>query len=431
MEYVVFFEDILWGLLGVPIIVGLGLFFTWRSRVVQVRKFPAICREFIGFLSYREEGHGVHPLKAFFACVGGCIGIGNIVAVCTAVQIGGPGALFWLWVTAFLGMMLKYAEVFLGIRYRELLPSGEYHGGPMYFLRPLFRTPAVPRAVALLLCIYGVEIYQFRVVTQSIVVNWEMNEFLVIGLLLGMVLFASLGGVSRVGSISSAIIPLFVIIYVSMGMWVLFGNYHVIPAVLGDVFIGAFTGQGAVGGAVGSALMVTLSQGVRRGAYTGDVGIGYASVIHSESSEVVPQRQAALVIMDMFLDTFVVCTMTLMMVLVTGVWKQPLEAGQLIQAALAQYFPYMHFFMPFFLFLLGYSTINAYFIVGVRCAEYLSKEWGRCAFYLYAVAVLILFSFANQTTTLHVMAIVGGLLLLINSYGIVRHRKEVDFSIDL
>ena len=429
--YLDLFENILWGYIGVPIIMLLGIYLCFHSNFVQIRKFPAILKTFFSFLKVSENRkEGVHPLKAFFACVGGCVGVGNIVGICTAVQIGGPGALLWIWITALVGMVLKYAEVYLGLRYRVANPNGGYNGGPMYFLQKVFKKPWIPQFVCLLLCIYGVEVYQFSVVTTSISQNLDLNQYLVTAVLLALVIFAGSGGVQRVGSISSAIIPLFVILYVGMGFWVLLNNLSGIPEVLQQVFATAFTGQAAVGGFVGSTLITTISQGVRRGCYTGDLGVGYASVIHSESSVTVPEKQASLVIFDIFLDTFLICTTSVMLVLVTQLWQQPIEGSMLIQTALAQYFPYMEFFMPLFLFLLGYSTINAYFCVGLKSAEFLSPKRGRAFYYVYAVGVLIIFSLFDTAQAQSLMTIAGGLLLVINCYGIFRLRKEISYNIE-
>lgn len=421
-------EEFLWTYFGVPLIIILGSYFSWKSRFIQIRKFPFVVSRFFRYMSLDGTGkEGVHPLKAFFASVGGCIGIGNIVGVCTAIKVGGPGALFWLWVTALAGMMFKYAEVYLGIRFREHCPKGGFRGGPMYYLKQIFKGPFFPTLSAFLLCIYGVEIYQFRIVTQSITENFQINEYIVIFVLLFLVIAASSGGVRRVGSISSVIIPFFVIIYVSMGLWVLIMTIDTFPARLYDVLTSAFTGHAALGGFIGSTLMMAMSQGVRRGAYTGDVGIGYSSVIESQTLLTCPQKQASLVIFAMFLDTFVICTMTIFIILQTGVWSTSTPASMMVQTALETYFPYMEFFMPLFLFLLGYSTINAYFVVGLTCADYLSPKIGKKVFYLYAVSVLLLFSFSEPTEALSLMAIVGCLLLIINSYAIFKLRNEVDF----
>lgn len=425
------FEDLLWGYVGVPMLMILGIYLSIQSNFFQIRKLPYVIKKFISLLKVREHHErGIHPLKAFFACVGGCVGVGNIAGICTAVQIGGPGALLWIWATAIAGMLIKYSEVYLGLRYRVPNDKGGYNGGPMYFLQRVFKTQWVPNLVCLLLCIYGVEVYQFSIVTDSIVTNLNINQYVVIFSLLGLVIFAGSGGVRRVGNISSTIIPVFVVLYIGMGLWVLGNHLMDVPKMFIQVLGSAFSESAAIGGFVGSSLMLTISQGVRRGCYTGDLGVGYASVIHSESNIKVPQEQASLVIFDIFLDTFVICTTSVMLILVTGVWNQPMGAGMMVQAALGQYFPYMHFFMPLFLFLLGYSTINAYFCVGLKCAEYLSPTRGRPVYYVYAVFSLVLFSFVGVMQAQTVMTIANGLLLVINCYGIFRLRKEISYKLE-
>jgi AGCS family alanine or glycine:cation symporter len=425
-----FFENFLWGYIGLPVLMILGIYLSFRSNFVQIRKFPSVLKTFIGFLTVREQNHeGVHPLKAFFACIGGCVGVGNIVGICTAVQIGGPGALFWVWVTAIVGTTIKYSEVFLGLRYRVQNKEGGYDGGPMYFLRPVFKNAWMPALVTLLLCIYGVEIYQFSIVTSTVSTNFDLNPYIVSSVLLLLVMYAGSGGVRRVGNISSAIIPVFVVLYIGMGLWVLAHHLTEMPGILAQVFTEAFTGSAATGGFAGSTLMMAMSQGIRRGCYTGDLGIGYASVIHSESSAKIPEKQASLVIFDIFMDTFLICTSSVLVILATGVWQQDLPTSMLVQTALSHYFPYMHYFMPIFLFLLGYSTINAYFCVGLKCAHFISPTYGRMGYYVYACCSLFVFSFVDSVQAQTVMTIVGGLLLAINCYGIYTLRQEISYDI--
>lgn len=423
------FEDFLWAYLGFPALLALGLYFTFKTGFIQVRGFPHVVRTFISLVGKKEEGsRGVHPLKAFFACVGGCVGVGNIVSICTGVQIGGPGALFWIWVTALFGMMIKYAEVYLGIRYRVANKEGGYNGGPMYFLQKAFPWKWLSTASAVLLAIYGIEVFQFSTVIQSVTANWHLPTFPVMALLLGLVLYAGSGGVNRVGSISSAIIPVFVVLYLGMGSWVLYSHLGELPEVLGLVFRSAFTGHAAFGGFIGSTLLMTISQGVRRGCYTGDIAVGYASVINSETCLQRPERQASLELMGVVLDTFVICTTSVVLILVTDIWHQPIEVGLLVQTALGQHFPYMEFFMPFFLFLLGYSTINAYFIAGLKCVDYLMPSFGRKLFYPVASLALAGSAYIDVVQAQSIMAVVGGMLLVLNIAGIYRLRKEVSFD---
>lgn len=424
------FEDALWGYLAVPLLLFVGIYLTIQSRFFQIRKLPHVIHLFCSLMRVREQGErGVHPLKAFFASVGGCVGVGNIAGICTAIQLGGPGALFWIWVTAIVGMMIKYSEVYLGLKYRIPNDRGGYNGGPMYFLQRAFKATWIPGLICFLLCIYGVEVYQFSVVTDSLVTNFSLNKYLVISVLLSLVLFASSGGVRRVGTISSAILPFFVLVYISMGSWVLLNNLHVIPEVFTSVFASAFTGTAAIGGFAGSALMSTISQGARRGCYTGDLGVGYASVIHSESSMKIPEEQASLAVFDIFLDSFIICTTSLMLALVTQVWQEPIAASMMVQTALSDYFPHMNIFMPIFLLLLGYNTINAYFCVGIKCSEFLSPKYGKPVYYVYAILALLIFSFAGVAQAQTVMTIAGGLLLVINSLGIFRLRREISFAV--
>jgi AGCS family alanine or glycine:cation symporter len=426
-----FIDEALWTYIGVPMIMFLGVYLSYKSRFVQIRKFGSVVRTFMGFLLHpaSSDARGVQPLQAFFACIGGCVGIGNIVSICTAVQLGGPGALFWIWLTAIFGMLVKYSEVYLGMKYRVKSSDEGYAGGPHYFLKKAFKTSFIPTVAAFLLCIYGVEIYQFSVITHSVSYNFGIDSHVATVVLLLLVLFAGWGGVRRVGNISSIIIPIFVVIYVGMGLWVIALNFNQLGGLLLDVFHHAFSTTSAFGGFVGSTLMLTISQGVKRGCYTGDVGVGYASVIHSESSVIRPEKQASLAIFDVFLDAFIICTTSIILILSTGVWAEPMDASLLVQTALGHYFSHMNFFMPFFLFLLGYSTINAYFVVGLKCAAYISPKWGRFFFNLYAIVSLTLFSFVDSVHAQTLMAIAGGLLLVINSYGIFKLRSDLSFDI--
>lgn len=441
--YLDLFENLLWGYIGAPVILVLGAYLSLSSGFIQVRKFHAIIKNFLSLFSEREQcGQGLHPLKAFFASMGGCIGVGNIVAACTAVQLGGPGALFWIWMTATVGMIIKYAEVYLGIRYRQPCQQGGFVGGPIYFLQKVFPGKYASIGAALLLCIYGVDVYQFRVVTSAISANLPklyfnipgfeytliLNEYLLALLFLGLILFAVSGGVKRVSNISSTIIPFFVILYLGMGFWVLANNLTAIPLLLKEVVFSAFSSSAVAGGFVGSALLKTLSEGARRGCYSSDIGVGYASMIHSETNTVLAEKQASLAMVDIFIDAFMVCSTSIMLILVTGVWKEALPTELLVQNALAKYFPNMELFMPIFLFLVGYSTINAYFCIGLRCAQWLSPTHGKKAFYCYSIGSFALFTFLEPSAAQTMISIAACLLLLLNAYGIYKLRHEISFN---
>lgn len=420
-------DNALW-CLALPALFFLGIFLSLKSRFIQFRQFPAIAKYFFRSLTKEEKkGEGVHPLKAFFACIGGCMGIGNIVAVCTAAQLGGPGALFWIWIAAMVGMILKYSEVYLGMRHRVSDGRGGFRGGPMYYLQKVCKSNWIPKTASVLLCIYGVEIYQFSVVTNNIAINVECDKYLIALVLIGLVIMVSRKGVQSVGRIASIGIPFFILSYLGMALWIIIQNFHEIPALAYLIIHSAFEGHAAVGAFAGSSLLLTMSHGIRRSCYAGDVAVGYASIIHSETSESKPENQASLAILEIFIDSFVICTTSLILVLITGVWNQPLDASMLVQQALSQYFPGMAIFMPLLLLVLGFTTIVAYFCAGIKCAEYLSPTFGRKIYYFYATIALMIFATQESSHALCVLSITAALLLLMNLYGIFRLRHDLGF----
>ncbi len=423
-------DNTFWNFIGAPAIVILGLYFSYKSNWIQIIQLPQIFKRFINLLGpEKKHGRGIHPLYAFFATIGGTIGIGNIVGVATAVQIGGPGAVFWLWITALLGMIVKYSEIFLGIKYRIANDQGTYDGGPMIFLQKVFKTKFIPYLVSILLCIYGVEIYIFRIMSHSISTTWNLNKLYVTIFLLIIVLFTSKGGIKLVGRISSVIIPIFIVSFSLMSLWIFFKTRAVFPSIIYSIFKSAFTGHAAVGAFLGSSLIITISQGVRRACYSEDIGVGYASIIHSETQETDPHKQAVLGIIGILLDTFVICTLSVLLILVTGVWTDGIHEDYVVAAALEQYFPYVKIIWPIFIFLLGYSTVISYFSAGQKAAMFVSVKYGKKGYFLYAFCALIFFSFIGEERhNLMIMSITGMLLLTINLYGIFKLRNEIRFK---
>jgi AGCS family alanine or glycine:cation symporter len=423
-------NNAIWTYLAFVLVLLLGGYFSVSSRFFQIRKFPQIISSFIHYFSEKKGKKGVHPIKVFFAAIGGCIGIGNIVGISTAIQIGGPGALFWTWIGGLMGMLIQYSEVYLGLKYRISNEKGSYDGGPMFFLPVAYRVRWVGKLVCFLLCIYSVEIFMFNVIVDSFHANWHVNKALLIILLLVATFAVALGGIKRIGTVCSAIIPLFVAIYLAMSLWILVQNYIVLPQVFFSIFKGAFTEQAAIGGFAGSSVALAISMGLSRGAYSGDIGIGYTSVIYAEGSSLQKGRQASLAVFGVFIDTFVICTTSLVLALTTGHWMLVEDPTLVVQYALGTTFPYMHFFMPFMIFLLGYTTILAYFAVGVKCAKFLLPKWGPKLYYLYAAIVLPLFAFVSPSKAFVIMSLSGAMLLLLNLIGIFLLKKEIVFNLD-
>lgn len=423
-------NDFIWGHIAFLMILGLGGYFSIKSRFYQVRRFGAIFRSFVSFFTEPHQGLGLHPLKTFFAAIGGCIGIGNIVGICTAVQIGGPGALFWTWIGGLAGMLIQYSEAFLGMRYRSKNEKGGYDGGPMYFLPFAYKKKWIAPLVSLLLCVYGVEVFVFNITADSLASNWNLNEYAVVAVLLIATLAVGSGGIKRVGEVCGGLIPLFFILYLIMSSWVLLQHASAIPAIFKSIFEGAFSSQAAKGGFAGSSVMLAISMGLSRGAYSCDIGAGYTSVIFAESGTEQIKRQSSLTVIGIFLDTFVICTLSILVVLATGHWHSGISVTLMVQDALGLYFPYMHIFMPLFFFLLGYTSLLAYFVVGVKCAKFISPKWGPRIYYLYAALTLPLFAFVDATRAFLMMSLSGAFLLILNLCGIFILRKEIQFGLE-
>jgi AGCS family alanine or glycine:cation symporter len=421
-----------WSYLGFSCIALLGCYFTFKSGFFQIRALPTVFRTFRGFLKNKStSGAGTHPLKVFCSSVGGMIGVGNIAGIVTALQIGGPGALLWVWVATFLGSLIKYSEVFLGLKYRVANDRGGYDGGSIHFLRRAFKSKWIGAAACVLMCIYAAEVYQFSVLSHCISTNWQIKHIIVVFALLGLVLYTVLGGIKRVGKICSWLMPVFTIGYLLMGFYVIGHHLPEIPGLLHDVFASAFTRSAGVGGFVGSTMMLAMQQGISRSVYSADIGIGYDSIIHSETSAVKIAGQARLSILGVFIDS-IVCTCTLLIALTSGFWNAVpmLDSAMVIQKALAVHFPWQTVFMPIFVFVLVYTTLISYLFAGFKCARFLNPRYGEKVYLCFATVFLLFFSFFDQSKALLVMSLSGCMLVCLNLTGIFLLRKEISFELE-
>lgn len=424
-------DSFFWSYIGFSLVVLLGVYFSIKTNFYQ---FRTICKlkqtiQELHHESKQSSDGGVHPLRLYFASVGGMVGLGNVVGVITALIIGGPGALFWLWIASFSGMLIKYAEIYLGIHFRTPNAQGSYDGGPMYYLRHAFKTSLIPIVVAVLLCVYGVEVYQFVIITDTLSNTFALPKMAVIATLVSLTLYTAIGGVNRLASVCTVLMPAFMVFYMGMCFWVMACHIDMIPGVLYTVFKSAFSGHAALGGFAGSTFMLAAQNGIARAVYSGDIGIGYDATIQSETQSQAPEKQARLAIFSLLTDS-VICTLSIMVVLVTGLWHKtpPLLASEYVAAALGLHFPYMSVFMAVFFFLAGFTTILAFFTVGMKCARFLSHRWGERLYLIYGTCSFVFFSFFDPTKVMLIMSVSGGLLMLINIIGIVKLRDKIDFK---
>lgn len=423
-------DDFFWSHIGFSLVVVMGLYFTAKSRFFQFRTLFNLKKTIEDLRCVKgHDDQGINPVRLYFASVGGMIGLGNVVGVVTAILIGGPGAMVWLWIAAIFGMLIKYAEIYLGVKFRVKNDRGGYDGGPMYYLQEAFSLKAIPLISAVLLCVYGVDVYQFVIITDTLTNTFDLNKIAVIGTLIALVIYTALGGVNRLARICSILMPGFMVLYIVMCLYVIGLNVENLGPVLSSVFKSAFTGHAAVGGFAGSTLILAAQNGIARAVYSGDIGIGYDSTIQCETKTIYPERQARLAIFALLSDV-IICTMSMMVVLITGLWyKTPvLLPSEYVATALSLHFPYMTYFMAVFFFLAGFSTIIAFFTVGMKCARFISTQWGERAYLLYGICAFSFFSFFDQSKVILIMSLSGGLLMLLNLAGIVKLRKHIQFK---
>lgn len=425
-------DSVFWVYGGVPTLMFVGIYFTCISKGFQLVKFPAVLKIFYNTICDTSVNkRGVRPLYVFFASIGGCIGIGNVVGVCTAVQMGGPGAVFWMWVAGFFGMLVKYAEIYLGMIYRVSDKKDGYFGGPIVYLQQLSGGKWLANIVAFLLCIYGLEIYIFRTITHSIITGWNVYPPLVIFGLIGLVILVGEGGINLVGKVSSIILPVFLTAFVGMSIFIFAVNIHLFPAMLQLIFTSAFSSQAMVGAFAGCSVVMAMSHGVRRACYTGDLGVGYASIIHSQTSETDPNREASMGIMAIFLDTFVICTLSLFLIILTDTWHSGVHETLMVATALGKYFPFISLFWPLFIFLLGYTSLTSFYAVGKNAANFLFGSLGDKVYPFLAAALFLIFPyFGTMSQAMTFMSITGALLLMFNVYGIIRLSDKIKFTLE-
>lgn len=420
-------NNFIWNYIALSIILVVGSYLTIKSRFLQFRtifRIPKTIKDSIA--SSKGGGHGTHPIKLYFASAGGMVGLGNIVFVMGTVAIGGPGSLVWVWFASIIGMLMKYSEIYLGIKYRQK-HGNSFNGGPMYYLKAAFGNKVLPLIAAFLLCIYGVEVFQFHVIVHSISDTFVINKLIVVILLLVLLLLSALGGVKRLANLCTIIMPPFMLCYIFLALYIIIDNAHLLPQTLSFIWNSAFGWNAPIGAFAGSTMVMAAHYGASRAVYSGDIGIGYDSIVQSETRVKNPVKHAKLSILSLFTDS-VICTLSILIVLLTGVWNTGGEHHEIISNAIAIYMPYSAFFMAFLFFLAGFTTLIAFLVVGIKCAEYISPKYGKKLYILYAIVAFIVFAYQDQKNVVLVMELSGGLLMITNMLGVLKLRKQIRFD---
>ena len=372
-------------------IIGVGLYLSIGTRFIQIRKFPLAIKTTIGrIFSKKDSSDGtMTPFQAVCTALAATVGTGNIAGVAGAIAIGGPGAVFWMWVSAFLGMCTKFSEVTLAVHFRERNAHGDYVGGPMYYIKnglsKNWHWLAILFSVFGVLTVFGTgnatqvntittaintALLNFNLISPDSVKTVNLVLGIVIAIIVGLVL---LGGVKRIGKVTEKLVPFMALLYIVLSLGVVLLNIEHVPSVFASIINGAFNPSAVTGGIVGS-FFLSMKKGVSRGIFSNEAGLGTGSIAHACADTKKPVKQGLFGIFEVFTDTIVICTLTALVILVSGVsvpYGADAGAELTISGFTATYGNWVSIFTAVAMCCFAFSTIIGWGLYGARCIEFL------------------------------------------------------------
>ena len=381
----------IWGIPAMISIIGVGLLLSVRTRFLQIRKFPYAIKTTIGRMFRKKDATdgAMTPFQAVCTALAATVGTGNIAGVAGAIAIGGPGAVFWMWCSALLGMCTKFSEVTLAVRFRERSATGEWVGGPMYYIKnglsknwhwlaalyslfgvlTVFGTGNATQVNTIVTAIDSA-LTAYGDFSKSMLSTVNLVAGVLVAMLVAMVL---LGGIKRIGSVTEKLVPFMALFYVVLALGVVILNIRRFPAVLASIVGGAFDPRAFTGGAIGSVFL-SMQKGVSRGIFSNEAGLGTGSIAHACADTRKPVKQGMFGIFEVFADTIVICTLTALVILCSGV---PVNYGSAAGAELtiagftSTYGGWSSIFTAVALCCFAFSTIIGWGLYGSRCIEFL------------------------------------------------------------
>ena len=393
----------IWGVPAMVCILGVGLYLSIVTGFIQIRKFGYAIRCTVGriFRKWEAKDGAITPFQAVCTALAATVGTGNIAGVAGAIAIGGPGAVFWMWVSALLGMCTKFAEVTLAVRFRERNDRGDYVGGPMYYIKnglgkrwmclayayALFGVCAVfgtgnATQVNTITAAIDTALLNYHVIQPENVAICNLAIGIVIAIIVALIL---LGGIKRIGQVSEKLVPAMALLYIILGLGLIAMRIDQVPAVFASIFRGAFDPAAVTGGVVGS-FFLSMTKGVSRGIFSNEAGLGTGSIAHACADTKKPVKQGIFGIFEVFMDTIIICTLTALVVLLSGVeivYGQAAGAELTINGFTSVYGNWVSIFTAVAMCCFAFSTIIGWGLYGARCAEF-----------LFGAKIIVLFNIA-------------------------------------
>lgn len=427
-------NNFIWGVPAMVYIFGVGLYLSIRTNFLQIRKFPYAIKTTLGRIFRKRDASdgAITPFQAVCTALAATVGTGNIAGVAGAIAIGGPGAIFWMWVSALFGMCTKYAEVTLAVHYREINANGELVGGPMYYIKnglsKKWHWLAYLFAAFGVLTVFGTgnatqvntittainsALLNYNVISESAVSTSNLIIGIIIAILIAMIL---LGGIKRIGHVTEKLVPFMALLYILLGLGVILLNIQNVPAVFASIFRGAFQPRAVTGGIVLS-MFTSLKKGVSRGIFSNEAGLGTGSIAHACADTKKPVKQGMFGIFEVFTDTIVICTLTALVILCSGVavdYGKAAGAELTILGFTSTYGSWVSIFTAVAMCCFAFSTAVGWGLYGARCIEFLFSEKVIKPFMVIYSLVAILGATANLGLMWSIAETFNGLMAIPN-----------------
>ena len=427
-------NNFIWGVPAMVCIFGVGLYLSIRTNFLQIRKFPYAIKTTLGRIFRKRDASdgAITPFQAVCTALAATVGTGNIAGVAGAIAIGGPGAIFWMWVSALFGMCTKYAEVTLAVHYREINANGELVGGPMYYIKnglsKKWHWLAYLFAAFGVLTVFGTgnatqvntittainsALLNYNVISESAVFTSNLIIGIIIAILIAMIL---LGGIKRIGHVTEKLVPFMALLYILLGLGVILLNIQNVPAVFVSIFRGAFQPRAVTGGIVLS-MFTSLKKGVSRGIFSNEAGLGTGSIAHACADTKKPVKQGMFGIFEVFTDTIVICTLTALVILCSGVavdYGKAAGAELTILGFTSTYGSWVSIFTAVAMCCFAFSTAVGWGLYGARCIEFLFSEKVIKPFMVIYSLVAILGATANLGLMWSIAETFNGLMAIPN-----------------
>ena len=428
-------SGVIWGpFVLIPLLLGTGLYLTIRLGGIQFIKLAASLK--LGLIKRKDAGAegDVSQFQALTTALAATVGTGNIVGVATAIGIGGPGALFWMWVTGLLGMASKYSEAYLGVRFRGTDAAGEKSGGPQYYLERGIKGPfgkflALFFAIAATIACFGIgNMTQGNSIAANLDNSFNVSPWVTGTVLTVLSLVVLVGGIKSIGRVTAGFVPVMIVFYIAAALYILIANVADIPAAFAQIFTDAFTGTSAVGGFAGSAIIIAVQFGVARGIFSNESGMGSAAIAAAAAQTTHPVRQGLVSMTQTFIDTIIVVTCTGLVIITTGAWnKIDPETGEQISAALMTGEAFTHglpgqwghWIVTLGLVMFAFSTILGWCYYGERNIERLIGRKAVMPFRVLFSIVVFIGCTTELTVIWNFSDMMNGLMALPNLVGLL------------